>query len=347
VWEFGIPPTPAPLPQEFDSNWRSTEDGPAGLDAVDACTRAWLQFLRCESLRNGSLMFKARSAGGSFPDVWEASAVQCERSAQEGSQTRLSTAVGPTGNDGHSKPEASLPGMAAKKGSISVNRPGEITKAVDEWSLTGLSGDQRKRIKAQILKADAEYWKASVDDDSADVRALRLAFDGITAVLFDAGILTPELLENGVPELAWISGTAGNWGPYVRGPWRDWGQQHPGFFRTNISQWLGMLLERSVDRIPTTPPPPMAGEPGHDKRRAIEKARWAVCLRPTEDAALPKWFRLQDEAWAWQDGIVIPASTVSDVERLLPDPEARLPRGYQQQITRRTQGWRDLVRSTG
>jgi len=34
-------------------------------------------------------MFKVRSTGGSFPDVWEASAVQCERSAQEEIQTRL------------------------------------------------------------------------------------------------------------------------------------------------------------------------------------------------------------------------------------------------------------------
>jgi hypothetical protein len=89
--EFGILPTPAPQPLEFDPSWRSAEDIPAGLDAVDACTRAWLHFLRCESLRNGSLIFKVRSAGGSFPDVWEASAVQCERSAQAKIQERLNT----------------------------------------------------------------------------------------------------------------------------------------------------------------------------------------------------------------------------------------------------------------
>jgi hypothetical protein len=356
--------------------WPYAEDVPAGLDVVDACTRAWLHFLRRECLRNESLMFKVRSAGGSFPDVWEASAVQCERSAQEGIQTQLNPDHGTaalglapslsrvTAEDEKNRaptpivqattqessidnapkaPETSPTSKRKPKESISANHAGEITKAVDEWSLTGLSADDRKRIRARILKADAEYWKSSPDDDTADVRALRLAFDGIATVLLDAGILTPELVENGVPELAWSSGTAGNWGPYVRGPWRDWGQRHPGFFRTNISEWLGMLLERSVDPVPTTPPPPMAGEPGREERRAIEKARWAVCLSPGKDAKLPQWFRLQDEARAWQDGMVIPALTVGDVERLPPDRDARLPRGYQQQITRRKQGWRDLV----
>jgi hypothetical protein len=98
IEELDIPPTPAPEALEFDPAWReqcaqmqvdSSETIPAGLDAVDACTRAWLHFLRRESLRSGSAAFQPRSAGGSFPDVWEASAAQCERSAQAEIQTRL------------------------------------------------------------------------------------------------------------------------------------------------------------------------------------------------------------------------------------------------------------------
>ncbi len=62
---------------------------PAGLSEVDPCTRAWLHFLRRESLSNESRLFQDRSSGGSFPDIWEASATQCERSARERIQAEL------------------------------------------------------------------------------------------------------------------------------------------------------------------------------------------------------------------------------------------------------------------
>jgi hypothetical protein len=124
IEELGIPPTPAPQALEFDPTWReqctrmqvdSSETLPAGLDAVDACTRAWLHFLRCESLRNGSSAFQPRSAGGSFPDVWEASAAQCERSAREGIQTRLNPDNGTAAQEPKERRKVKKPARRSEK----------------------------------------------------------------------------------------------------------------------------------------------------------------------------------------------------------------------------------------
>ena len=98
IQELGIPPLPAPAALEHDPAWREQcqliggndpEAVPFGLSEVDSCTRAWLHFLRRESLSNESRVFQRRPSGGSFPDVWEASAAQCERSARERIQVGL------------------------------------------------------------------------------------------------------------------------------------------------------------------------------------------------------------------------------------------------------------------
>jgi hypothetical protein len=101
IEELGIAPMAAPHLLEFDPRWREqcramrVDDSvtiPAGLEAVDPCTRAWLHFLRRESLQIESPIFQVHSAGGSFPDVCEASAIQCERSARERIQANLESA---------------------------------------------------------------------------------------------------------------------------------------------------------------------------------------------------------------------------------------------------------------
>lgn len=98
IEELGIPPMPAPEAEQFDPNWpeqcnrmRSdpTETVPAGLDEVDPCARAWLHFLWRECLDSNSSAFERKQDGGFFGEVWEASAIQCERSAQERIQARL------------------------------------------------------------------------------------------------------------------------------------------------------------------------------------------------------------------------------------------------------------------
>jgi hypothetical protein len=97
--DFGIAPIPAPQAHEFNPNWSEearpfvgldgSEPTPSGLNEVDPCTRAWLHFLRIEAEKNDSLAFKVWDGGLTIPNVWEASAVQCERSAREQIETRL------------------------------------------------------------------------------------------------------------------------------------------------------------------------------------------------------------------------------------------------------------------
>jgi hypothetical protein len=66
-------------------------------------------------------------------------------------------------------------------------------KWLEEWSVPGLSSEHRKKIKAQLLRADGMFER-SFDLDSAALAAMRQAFDGIARVLFEAGILTEDLL---------------------------------------------------------------------------------------------------------------------------------------------------------
>jgi len=89
------------------------------------------------------------------------------------------------------------------------NEQHDPAKWVDEWSVR-LSGLHRQRIKAQLLRADAAFSR-SPDPPSADVDCMRLAFNEIARVLFEAGILTRPLLQNEIPLLVWDSAIAGGW----------------------------------------------------------------------------------------------------------------------------------------
>jgi hypothetical protein len=83
-------------------------------------------------------------------------------------------------------------------------------KWVDDWAVSDLSTRDRDRIKAQLLRADSAFWR-SPDADSADLTAMRLAFDGIAKVLFEVGILTKQILQDEIPILVWDSAIAGGW----------------------------------------------------------------------------------------------------------------------------------------
>ena len=76
--------------------------------------------------------------------------------------------------------------------------------------MAGLSSDHLRKISAQLLIADATFWK-SPDTDSADPISMKLAFDGVAKVLFDAGILTEPILSGEIPVLAWDAAIAGGW----------------------------------------------------------------------------------------------------------------------------------------
>ena len=137
---------------------------------------------------------------------------------------------------------------------------------VDEWPISGLSAEDRKRIKAQLWRADSEFWK-SPDAPSADTLSMRLAFDGVANVLFSAGILTEQLLRDQIPLLVWDSAIAAGWwrlaseapqemfreqlGHYW--VWREEGKDWQGLFRSETGKWRAQLLEQP-SRLADAPP---------------------------------------------------------------------------------------------
>jgi hypothetical protein len=145
-------------------------------------------------------------------------------------------------------------------------------KWVDDWPVPGLSAEHRKTIKAQLLRADAAFW-ASPESASADLTSMKLAFDGVAKVLFEAGILTEQLLQGEIPSLVWDSAIAGGWyrfasvtpetifperlGHYY--VWRDETNDWNGLFRAETAVWLATMLEAAVAAAPApfkTPRPP-------------------------------------------------------------------------------------------
>lgn len=142
-------------------------------------------------------------------------------------------------------------------------------KWVDEWSVPGLSAEHRKKIKAQLLRADGAFER-SLDADSAALASMRQAFDGIVRVLFEAGILTKDLLRTEVPQLVWDSAIAGGWwrlasearqdifpehlGRYW--VWRDDSRDWNGLFRAEVGEWEATLLapELRTSALPVRKP---------------------------------------------------------------------------------------------
>ena len=137
-------------------------------------------------------------------------------------------------------------------------RPGQNdpTKWVNEWSVCGLTEIHRKKIKAQLMRADGAFWR-SPDLPTADVDSMGLAFNGIAQVLFDAGILTRQLLAQEIPTLVWDSAIAGSWWrlasetrqdifPEQLGHywvWRDESRDWTGLFRAEAAEWQAKLLD--------------------------------------------------------------------------------------------------------
>ena len=127
---------------------------------------------------------------------------------------------------------------------------------VDQWNVAYLSAEIRQAVKAAILRAHAAFWKLP-DAPSADCDSMRLAFAGIASALFDAGILTKELLEDEIPLLVWDSAVAGGWWylaaemrteilPHRIGHYWGWLEEDrdwQGLFRAETAEWHAKLLE--------------------------------------------------------------------------------------------------------
>ena len=187
--EFGILPMPAPQPLEFDPNWGAAEDIPAGLDAVDASTRAWLHLLRRESLRNESLMFEVHSAGGSFPDVWEASAVQCERSAQAKTQEeRFNTDDRAVAID---RAESSSLATAASRSHRKDKRAASAIPSLEAGGVARRRGRhanrQRRDAIRNAINKHGNQWREHLDEIFSELDTQQVALGNFCGKPIDLG----------------------------------------------------------------------------------------------------------------------------------------------------------------
>jgi hypothetical protein len=124
------------------------------------------------------------------------------------------------------------------------------THLVDEWPLPSLSLADRKRIKAHLLSASALYKRGNPSDSRRFVAPIQQAFDGIASVLFDAKILTPEVLKKQLPLLLLESAIAAEWLHYVQ-PLSEISAEffhaYPDVFSAEIDEWSAKLLERDAE----------------------------------------------------------------------------------------------------
>lgn len=138
-------------------------------------------------------------------------------------------------------------------------------KWLDEWSAPGLSSATRKKIKAQLLRADGAFDRSPDDDpEAAALACMRQAFEGIAQVLLDAGILTQDLMRKEMTELVWNSAIAGGWWrrasqtrqdifPEPLGHywvWRDDSREGKELFRAETREWEARLLEAPAQEMP-------------------------------------------------------------------------------------------------
>jgi len=141
------------------------------------------------------------------------------------------------------------------------------TTWVDDWTVPGLTGQHRVKIRAALWRVDGEFSK-SPDAEGADVAAIKRAFDEIAKVLFDSGLLTEQFLQTEIPALAWDSAVAGGWWRYASETpgrifpeqighywvWRPDGRDWLGLFRAEAAGWRAQLLDGPTkeDPIPGT-----------------------------------------------------------------------------------------------
>jgi hypothetical protein len=117
-------------------------------------------------------------------------------------------------------------------------RPPELKAIqwVDNWPVPGVTSDHRQRIKLELLRADAEFWK-SPNTPSAHLTAMRQAYEGVVIVLWVSGVLTEPLLRKEIPQLVWDSAIAAGW-------WR-WASEMPqNIFPERVGHYWAWRDER-------------------------------------------------------------------------------------------------------
>ena len=106
---------------------------------------------------------------------------------------------------------ANSPRAFTEEAAVVTTARSEPLRWVDDWQVPGLQMRQRTKIKAQLLKAQAVLFRSSSTDIARHEGPMQQTFNGIAEVLFEAGMLTAELLDNEIPVLIWDSAIAGGW----------------------------------------------------------------------------------------------------------------------------------------
>jgi hypothetical protein len=223
-------------------------------------------------------------------------------------------------------------------------------KWVDKWSVPGLSSEHRKKIKAQLLRAESAFERLpDADPESAALTCMRQAYDGIAGVFADAGILTEDLLRKEIPELVWDSAIAGGWWrrasetrqdilPEQRGHYWVWLEDSwdsKELFRAEIRDWKARLLEAPGLPLPAARPSPEAGssapsEEDCDFTSEVQRIdAVAACTKfwQCSEAALARTARVDPaDLSKWKKGLLSAASDKkARIEKALKNKEAPTP----------------------
>jgi hypothetical protein len=135
-------------------------------------------------------------------------------------------------------------------------------KWIEEWAPLPLSPEVRKKLRADLLRADSAFWRAP-NYPIGTVASMRKAFDGLAEILFKERLLTESILEADLPALVWDSAIAGGWwhlasetprsifpekiGRYW--VWLDDSRDWHHLFRAETAEWRAKLLDLSNPAI--------------------------------------------------------------------------------------------------
>ena len=142
-----------------------------------------------------------------------------------------------------------------------MNRDHDLIALVDEWPLPGLSPAHRAKIKSELLKAQATYYRLSMRELGFE-KPMQMAFTGIAAILFDASLLTIEILENQLRLLMVEAAMIGGWmNPHPDDPrveifpgffghqlaWSRFNQHGIQILFASTAEWHSRLLDQSAE----------------------------------------------------------------------------------------------------
>jgi hypothetical protein len=141
------------------------------------------------------------------------------------------------------------------------------TKWVDDWPISGLSSNHRKQIRVELLKAQVAFRRANPHDTYRYMGPMRMAFDGVARVLFEAQVLTEDVMRNELGLLILESAIAGNWWyapndkreeifPSHFGHREEWEKllrNLPELFAAEFADWQSKILEREIAEGSSTP----------------------------------------------------------------------------------------------